>query len=172
MSKTFLQGDYGAVDGVSMKNSGCGPTAIADIVYNKDTKITPPRVALWMKNNGYWSDCGATRQGITKTLKKYGFQSLYFTPEHTGNTEWVTAFEMIKATHEGRCWAIALAVGAVNGGKDNYWTAGGHFIAITDYDPETNKIYVRDPAGRRTGYQNPDKLKFDCNCMWIICEEY
>ena len=39
MSKTFLQADYGTVGGISMKNSGCGPTAIADIVYNKNMYI-------------------------------------------------------------------------------------------------------------------------------------
>lgn len=172
MSKTFLQAEQGTVGGISMKNSGCGPTAIADIVYNKDVSITPRKVAEWMKSNGYFSSAGSTRHGVTQTLKKYGFQSLYFTPEHTGNVEWDTAFEMIKASREGRCWAIALAVGKSNGGKDNYWTSGGHFIAITDYDPQTGKIYIRDPAGRTTGYQDPGLLEYDCNCLWIICENY
>lgn len=168
MSKTFLQTDYGTVKGISMKNSGCGPTALANIVYNIDSKITPAKVATWLYNNGYFSSAGTTRNGMTRAIQKYGLQCLYYTPEHTGGRSWNDAMELIKASRDAFVWAVALAVGKSNGGKDDYWTSGGHFISITDFDPETGKIYVRDPAGRRTGYQDPEKLKYDCNCFWII----
>ena len=172
MSKTFLQADWGTVKGISMANAGCGPTAIADIVYNVDTSITPAKVAKWMANNGFFISEGSTRVGISRTLTKYGFQYLYFTPEHTGNEEWCVAFDLIKNSRDHECWAIALAVGQKNGGKDDFWTYGGHFIAITDYDPNTRRIYVRDPAGRRTGYYDADKLKWDCNALWFIMKQY
>jgi hypothetical protein len=173
MSKTFLQANYGTIDdgtekGISMANSGCGPTALADIIYNIDKDITPRKVAKWLYNNGYFSSAGTTRTGITRAIAKYDMQSLYYTPEHTGNTYWNDALQLLKASREASVWAVALAVGRSNGGKDNYWTSGGHFIAITDYDATSGKIYVRDPANRRTGYQDPDQLKYDCNCMWII----
>ena len=168
MSKTFLQAEQGTVKNIAMKNSGCGPTALADIVYNVDSSITPAKIATWLYNNGYFSSAGTTRTGITRAIAKYGMQCLYFTPEHTGNSYWNDAIELIKASRDSFTWGVALAVGKSNGGKDNYWTSGGHFIAITDYDPETGMIYVRDPAGRRTGYQKPDLLKYDCNCFWII----
>ena len=172
MSKTFLQADWGTVKGISMANAGCGPTAIADIVYNVDESITPAKVAKWMANNGFFISEGSTRVGISRTLTKYGFQYLYFTPEHTGNEEWRVAFDLIKNSRDHECWAIALAVGQKNGGKDDFWTYGGHFIAITDYDPNTRRIYVRDPAGRRTGYYDADKLKWDCNALWFIMKQY
>lgn len=85
MSKTFLQKEWGTVKGISMLNSGCGPTSIADIVYNIDTGITPAKVAKWMAAQGYFMQSGSTRLGVSKTLDKYGLQYLYFTPEHTGN---------------------------------------------------------------------------------------
>ena len=169
MSKTFKQNKYGTVNGISMANSGCGPTSVADIVHNKDATITPKKVAEWLYKKGYFSSAGTTRTGITEALKYYGFQSLYFTPEHTGKEGWNEAFELIKASRNSSVWAIFLVVGTKNGGKDNYWTNGGHYIAITDYNPETGKLYVRDPGARNlTGYVNPEKLRFDTNAMWII----
>ena len=172
MSKTFLQRDWGTIKGISMANAGCGPTAIADIVFNINENITPAKVASWMADRGYFINGGSTRIGVSKTLDHYGFQFLYFTPEHTGNKEWAEAYDLTKNTRMHDCWAIALAVGEKNGGKDNFWTNGGHFIAITDYDPTTKRIYVRDPAGRRTGYHDADKLKLDCNAFWYIMKKY
>lgn len=173
MSKTFKQADCGYVSGVSMASAGCGPCSVASIVYNKDKSITPQKVAAWMKNQGYFSSAGTTRTGVTRALNHYGFQCLYFTPEHTGNEEWKTGLELIKATREGKVWAIALVVGTKNGGKDNYWTNGGHFLAITDYDPKGNMVYVRDSGSRNhTGYFDPELLRRDTNCIWIITETY
>ena len=173
MSKTFKQGDWGTVRGVSMAAAGCGPSSVAAMVYNKDTGITPTKVAKWMRDNDYFSSAGSTRTGITRALNHYGFQCLYFTPEHTGNEEWKTAMELMKATREGKVWAILLVVGTKNGGKDNLWTNGGHFIAVTDYDPKTGKVYVRDSGSRnRTGYYSPSELVYDCNCVWLTCRNY
>ncbi len=173
MSKTFIQSEWGTVKGVSMANSGCGPCSLASIIYNLKSSITPKTVATWLHNKGYFSADGTTRTGITKALSNYGFQCLYFTPEHTGNIEWKTAFECIKASRDGNVWAILLVVGTKNGGKDNIWTNGGHFIAITDYDPKTGKVYVRDSGARgRTGYYDPDSLVYDTNAMWVICPSY
>lgn len=171
MSKTFNQAAYGYVGGVSMANAGCGPSALAAIIYNKDTGVTPAKVADWLRKNGYFSENGTTRTGVTRALAHYGFQSLYLTPEHSGNIEWKTALEVMKATHEGRIWAIALVVGRKNGGKSDYWTSGGHFLAITDY--KDGMLYVRDSGSRnRTGYHSPDLLKGDVNAVWIITEVY
>lgn len=173
MSKTFKQGQWGTVRGVSMAAAGCGPSSLASIIYNKDTSITPAKVATWMYDNGYWSSAGSTRVGVTKALAHYGFQCLYFTPERTGNAEWKTAMELIKATRDGKCWAILMVVGTKNGGKDNYWTTGGHLISVTDYDPSTGKVYVRDPGARnRTGYHSPSELIYDCNAIWLTCMTY
>lgn len=172
MSKTFRQYNYGTVKGVSMAAAGCGPTALADIIYNRDTSITPAKVATWLYENGVFSSSGTTRIGISRALIHYGFQSFYFTPEHSGNQEWKDAIEVLKASRDACIWGIALTVGTVNGGKDNYWTSGGHFIAITDYDASQNTVYVRDPAGRRDGYQKVSNLVYDCNAIWVVAKAY
>lgn len=173
MSKTFKQASYDPVKGVSMANAGCGPSSIASIVSNKVGSITPVRVAKWLYDEGYFSSAGTTRTGVSKALHHYGFQCLYFTPEHSGNSEWDIAFDMLKLSREHRLWAILLVVGTKNGGKDNLWTNGGHFLAVTDYDPKTGKVYVRDSGSRgRTGYYDPATLKYDTNAMWIVTETF
>jgi hypothetical protein len=79
----------------------------------------------------------------------------------------------MKASNEGKLWMILLVVGTRNGGKDNLWTNGGHFISVTDYDPKTGKVYVRDSGSRsRTGYYDHDTLIYDTNAMWVICKTY
>ena len=172
MSKTFNQSAYSPVNGVSMTLSGCGCCAVASIVSNvKD--VTPRTVARWLMDKGYFSSAGTTRTGITKALQNYGMKCLYFTPEHTGNKEWKLAFDMLKLSREHRLWAILLVVGTKNGGKDNLWTNGGHYIAVTDYDPKTGKVYVRDSGSRgRTGYYDPDTLIYDTNAMWVTTETF
>lgn len=173
MSKTFTQSAYGAVKGVSMAASGCGCCAVASIVSNVKPNISPTDVAQWLYSKGYFSSAGTTRTGITKALQYYGMQCLYFTPEHTGNSQWKLAFNALKLSREHKLWAILLVVGTKNGGKDNLWTSGGHFIAVTDYDPETGKVYVRDSGSKgRTGYYDPSTLKYDTNAMWIVTETF
>lgn len=173
MSKTFKQAEWGYVNGVSMPTSGCGPCSVASIVYNKDTSITPVKVAKKMNEliAGSFSSGGSTRAGISKVLNHYGYQCLYFTPEHTGNAEWETALDMLKLTKDHKVWGIVLCVGMKNGGKDNKWTNGGHFLSITDY--KDGKLYVRDSGSKdNTGYFNASDLEFDCNAMWVICPTY
>jgi hypothetical protein len=173
MSRTFTQAKYQSVGGVSMANAGCGPCSVASIVSNVKESITPRTVARWLIDNGYFSSSGTTRTGISKALNHYGMQCLYFTPEHSGNDEWDLAFDMLKLSREHRLWAILLVVGTKNGGKDNLWTNGGHFIAITDYDPKTGKVYVRDSGSRgRTGYYDPSTLKYDTNARWVVTETF
>lgn len=173
MSKTFRQANWGTVAGISMAASGCGPSSIASIVSNVNSGITPKKVAEWLEDHGYFSSAGTTRTGVSKALDHYGMQSLYFKPEHTANKDWKTALELIKASHEGEVWAILLVVGTSNGGKDNLWTNGGHFLAVTDYRPRDGKVYVRDSGARgRTGYYDPDTLAGDTNCVWIVSKAH
>ena len=172
MSRTFLQKDFGTVRGVSMAAAGCGPTAVADIAYNFHRNLTPADVARWLYDRADFGPNGTTRTGITDALGHYGLQSLYATPEHTGNAEWDFFISLFEKFRDFACWGIVLAVGRKNGGRDDFWTSGGHYLAITDYDPNTKRIYVRDPAGRHTGYFSPSQLKYDCNAMWFICKQY
>lgn len=166
MSKTFIQADYGKVCGVSMAASGCGPCALASIAYNNDTSINPTKTATWLYNKGVFSSAGTTRAGMTSGINNYGFECDYYKPEHTGGNTWKAALEKMKNL-TGDWWAIFLVVGKANGGKDNLWTSGGHFLAVTDY--KDGKLYVRDSgAKKRTGYYDPSTLQYDTNCIWII----
>lgn len=166
MSKTFNQADWGKVNGISMAASGCGPSSLASIIFNKDTSITPVKVAKWLYNKGYFYTSGTTRTGITAALNYYGFESIYYKPEHTGGAIWQEAMAKMKAA-KGDWWAIFLVVGTANGGKDNLWTSGGHYLAITDY--KLGKLYVRDSGSKhRTGYYDPESLRYDTNVIWII----
>lgn len=170
MSKTFIQANWGTVCGVSMAASGCGPCSLASIVYNSDTSINPSKTATWLYNKGVFSGYGTTRAGMTSGIQHYGYECTYYTPEHAGGSTWTTALNrMKKAT--GDWWAIFLVVGTKNGGKDNLWTSGGHFLAITDY--KDGKLYVRDSGARkRTGYFDPETLRYDTNCIWFIQRKY
>lgn len=172
MSKTFLQANYGRVYGVSMAAAGCGPTAVADIAYNVKKEVRPDDVAGWLYRRGDFGTNGTTRTGITDALGHYGLQTLYATPEHAGGAEWDFFISLFKNMRDHACWGIVLAVGTKNGGKDNFWTNGGHYLALTDYDQKTGRVYVRDPAGRHTGYYSLDQLKYDTNAMWFICKQY
>lgn len=166
MSKTFNQADWGKVNGISMAASGCGPSSLASIIFNKDTSTTPVKVAQWLYNKGYFYTSGTTRTGITAALNHYGFESIYYKPEHTGGAIWQEAMAKMKAA-KGDWWAIFLVVGTANGGKDNLWTSGGHYLAITDL--KNGKLYVRDSGSKhRTGYYDPESLRYDTNCIWFI----
>lgn len=166
MSKTFNQADWGKVGGISMAASGCGPCALASIAYNKDTGINPTKTATWLHKKGVFSSAGTTRAGMTSGINNYGFECDYYKPEHAGGSVWKTVLEKMKNL-TGDWWAIFLVVGKANGGKDNLWTSGGHFLAITDYS--NGKLYVRDSGSKhRTGYYDPETLRYDTNCIWII----
>ena len=165
MSVTFDQTKEGYVNGVSMSASGCGACAVASIACNIKY-ITPKQVAAWLYSRGAFSSAGTTRAGITVALEHYGFKSTYYTPESGGGTSWKNAMNQMKNL-KGDWWAIFLVVGKRNGGKDNLWTSGGHYLAITDM--RNGKLYVRDSGARkRTGYYDPELLRYDTNVIWVI----
>lgn len=165
MSVTFDQTKEGYVNGTSMPLAGCGPCSVASIACNI-SYTTPKQVAAWLANRGAFGSSGTTRAGITVALDYYGFKSTYYTPEHTGGSSWQKAMDQMK-TLKGDWWAIFLVVGTKNGGKDNLWTSGGHYLAITDL--KNGKLYVRDSGSKkRTGYYDPELLRYDTNVIWVI----
>ena len=123
-------------------------------------------MAAWLANRGAFGSDGTTRAGVTVALEHYGFKSTYYTPEHRGGTSWKNAMNQMKNL-KGDWWAIFLVVGKRNGGKDNLWTSGGHYLAITDL--KNGKLYVRDSGSKkRTGYYDPELLRYDTNVIWVI----
>ena len=145
--------------------AGCGPCSVASIACNI-AYTTPKQVAAWLANRGAFGSSGTTRAGITVALDHYGFKSTYYIPEHSGGATWKKAMDQMKSL-KGDWWAIFLVVGTKNGGKDNLWTSGGHYLAITDL--KNGKLYVRDSGSKkRTGYYDPELLRYDTNYIWII----
>lgn len=165
MSVTFDQTKEGYVNGTSMPLAGCGPCSVASIACNI-SYTTPKQVAAWLSGRGAFGSSGTTRAGVTVALDHYGFKSTYYTPEHSGGSSWKKAMDQMKSL-PGDWWAIFLVVGTKNGGKDNLWTSGGHYLAITDL--KNGKLYVRDSGSKkRTGYYDPELLRYDTNVIWVI----
>lgn len=146
MYKTFKQADsrWGSknYDGSSMANSGCGPTAVADLAYAVNSKITPWTVAKWMKEKGYavkgW---GTAWDGIPAAMKHFGLKDVK-------NVEKMTdIYDYLK---KGYCAVFLMSSGSRGGVT---WTTSGHFIAVTGYKYQNKKhyFYTRDP-----GFRNHD----------------
>lgn len=59
----------------TIKSSGCGPTAMADIVYTmKDSSVTPPVLAEYSVKRGHRSSSGGTAWSFFKDIaEKYSF---------------------------------------------------------------------------------------------------
>jgi hypothetical protein len=130
-----------------MKAAGCGPTAVADIYYNFNANITPPKVADWMTANGFSSyKQGTVWGGIAAYFNKHGAKAVQLnTNKLYGKRNSQAEKNWISKMQSGKCWGILCM------GGPSYWTKGGHFIAVTEY--RNGKYYVMDPASKdRTGW--------------------
>lgn len=113
----------------TIKSSGCGPTAMADIVATLiDKNVTPPILAEFSVKNGHRSRSGGTAWSFFKAIaEKYGFSKFVQTSSLT------TA----KACLDGGGYVVASM-------GPGYWTSGGHFICLWKY--ADGYIYANDPA--------------------------
>lgn len=132
-------------------NSGCGPSAMAQIMATFiDPKITPVEMCELAVNNGFRTYSNGTAWGFYEfVFKKYaGFRKFV----KTSSVE-----TLIAALEQG-----ALAVCSMNSNDNNFWTKGGHFITAIGFD-DKGYIYANDPnkssAPRK---QKKDKFK---SCM-------
>lgn len=122
--------------GGTMADSGCGPTAVADVV-----GVLPPDVGDYMTAAGYAAPYGQGTYwaGIIPTCEHYGFtgaqlngNDLYGQRNTYSEQQWLTLMK------SGNYYGILLM------GK-GYFTNGGHFIAVEEVDANNNtKCY--DPA--------------------------
>lgn len=113
----------------TMSNSGCGPTAMADIVATlKDKNITPWTLA---QKAMAWGD------------RTYNSGTAWTFFEHIAKEYKFTKFIQ---TASGSVLKNCLDAGgyAVCSMGPGYWTNGGHFICAWKYDGEY--IYCNDPA--------------------------
>jgi peptidoglycan hydrolase-like protein with peptidoglycan-binding domain len=120
----------------TIKNNGCGPTAMADIVYTRwDKTQTPVEVAAYAVKNGYCAEQNGTyRSFFAHMAQRYNCKFLRTT----------SIAEVRKALLAG-AYVIALM-------GPGYWTGGGHYICCWKYDPATDRIYANDPASSTRKY--------------------
>lgn len=169
MSKTFRQYDYrwgnlGYPDGSGcyMADSGCGPTACADIIVNhpKHAKKTPVNTRRYMNKNGYSvAGHGTAWDGIDACLKYYGFKVKRCDDM---STFW-------KEMEKDKRWAIILFGSGSRGGVT--WTSSGHFLAATSYKVKDGKhyLYMRDPGARNNDgwFCYEDHMKGMIKLLWV-----
>ena len=113
----------------TMSNSGCGPTAMADIVATvKDSTVTPYDLAQFaMKRGDRTYSSGTSWSFFRHIQEEYRFT------------------KMVQTSNLATLMACLDAGGyAVASMGPGYWTSGGHFICVWKYDD--TYIYANDPA--------------------------
>ena len=117
----------------TIANSGCGPTAMADVVATlKDKAVQPPDLCSLSVENGHRSRSGGTAWSFFPFIQqKFGFSRMIETSSLT----------TLKACLDAGGYAVCSM-------GPGYWTQNGHFICAWKYDK--NYIYANDPAsGKR-----------------------
>lgn len=113
----------------TIKNSGCGPTSMADIVATWwDKNVTPKTLAALSVANGYRTYNSGTDWGFFKFIaNKYGASKFVQT----------SSIATLKAALQDGAYAIVSF-------KKSKWTNGGHFCCIWKWDGKY--FYINDPA--------------------------
>lgn len=138
-------------------NSGCGPSAMAQIMATwVDPKITPVEMCELALKGGYRTYDSGTSGGFFKYVFKQ-----YDAFEKFLNT---SSMPTIKAAlGEG-----ALAVCCMNSNDNRFWTSGGHYITAIGYDDD-GYIYANDPNKKEhPRKQKEDKFKKCLKGAWIF----
>lgn len=113
----------------TIKNSGCGPTAMADIVATWwDSSVTPVTMAALSVANGYRTENSGTAWAFFKFVaQKYNASKFIQT----------SSVETAKnALEDGALIVVSF--------KKSKWTSGGHYCVLWKYNNGT--FYVNDPA--------------------------
>ena len=127
----------------TMKSSGCGPTAAADVVATlKNSSVTPWTLAqLYMKHGFRTANSGTAWGAFKWTANKYGFSKFIQS----------SSLSTLKACLDAGGYVVCSM-------GPGYWTKGGHYICAWKYD--NTYIYCNDPASSvRTKQKQSDFLK-------------
>ena len=121
----------------TIKSSGCGPTAMADIVATLiDSEVTPVTLAeLSLKWGCRTYSDGTTWSFFPKIADYYGFSKYVKS----------STLATLKSCLDSGGYIVASM------GK-GYWTSGGHFICVWKYDDKYT--YANDPASGTRKKQN------------------
>lgn len=118
---------YGGRD--PMRQYGCGPTAVAMLIYSfTNSPVTPKDIADWASENGcYAASSGSYHSIVMKSLSAYGLQV-----ESAAGADLEAASELLRSGHV----LVALM------GKGTF-TNSGHFIIITNI-LENGNVHIAD----------------------------
>lgn len=157
--KNFKQKDFkwknNYYSGGTISGQGCGPTSIADAVYDLDPTITPAKTAKWMEENG--CSChgsGTYYSGMVKALKHYGYsdsaQLNYTSLYGKKNSKVVTDF--LKKIKSDKYVGIACM------GK-SIWTTSGHYVFVRKVTKD--HIYIYDPWNSGGKYETTTRAEWE-----------
>jgi hypothetical protein len=122
----------------TLKNGGCGFSALASILSSKYDTITPEKVFTDMgRKYMYPGDIKAYCEGA------YGIK--------VGGREEVSRYDysaykahLVEEVSKGN-----MVMTTVNARNDNKYTNNSHWVAIVDYDPQRDEFYISDSADNR-----------------------
>ena len=129
----------------TMANSGCGPTACADVVATlKDKSVTPWTLAqLSMELGDRTYNSGTAWSFFKHVADKYKFVKFV----QSGN------YSALKACLDAGGYVVCSM-------KPGYWTKSGHFICAWKYD--ATYTYANDPASSTRKKQKTSAFKDEC----------
>ncbi len=110
---------------------GCGPTALAMLVNSfTNTRITPPEMAQWAADNGYWFPRGGSIHSlIPEGAAAFGLQAESFQD--------FTEEGVRQALSDGKVLVALMGHG--------HFTQTGHFIIIASYY-SGSQVTIADPS--------------------------
>ena len=137
--------------GQTIKNSGCGPTAMANVIATWfDQTVTPVDMCALAVQLGCRTYKDGTSWGFfDQVATRYPFKAY----RRTGSVD-----EAIKALDGG-----ALVVALMGKG---YWTSGGHYITLWDCDGAN--IYACDPGSSTRKYSSIDIFRAQSKQFFIF----
>lgn len=126
----------------TMKNSGCGPTAMADVVATlKDPEIDPYDLAQLSVSNGHRSSSGGTAWSFFPfIMEAFAFSRMVQTD----------SFTALQACLDNGGYVVCSM-------GPGYWTSGGHFICV--WKTEDGYVYANDPASKTRKRQKVSPFK-------------
>lgn len=155
MASDFKQYNYPnyVYAGESAAASACGPFSCANLL-DKD----PVEMMNWMTKHGYAiNGWGTAWGGINDCLTAYGGNGKLTAVGLLGKANDPAIEAWKESIQSGNMGILDMGVG-----KNNYWTNGGHYIAIQKYDKSTGKYYVADSASvARTGWHNFSDFQYN-----------
>ena len=137
----------------TIKSSGCGPAAMADILATWiDPDITPVQTCASALEHGFRTrNSGTRREYFAWVSKQYPFAAF----EQTTDTD-----KAIAALQGGALVVALMAPG--------YWTKGGHYICLWKYEPERDRIHACDPGSSTRKYASASSFRKERKAYFIF----